>query len=128
MGFGIFGFCLVLTLFFKHLTCQQPNTDGFFVSEFLKKTISSSYSTFSKSYYLSGSSYCSWQGVLCDAQKEHMVEFKASGLGLFGPIPDNTIGKLNKLQSLDLSSNKITGLPSDFWSLTSLKSLNLSSN
>ncbi|KAI9125461.1 hypothetical protein K1719_002879 [Acacia pycnantha] len=128
MGLGIFAFCLVLTLLFEHLVCQQPNTDGFFVSEFLKTTGSSYYSTFSKSYNLSGSSFCSWQGVLCDAKKEHIVEFKASGLGLSGPIPDNTIGKLNKLQSLDLSSNKITGLPSDFWSLTSLKSLNLSSN
>ncbi|KAF7144056.1 hypothetical protein RHSIM_Rhsim05G0024500 [Rhododendron simsii] len=52
----------------------------------------------------------------------------ASGLGLSGLIPDTTIGKLEYLEYLDLSNNNITGLPSDFWSLGSLKSLNLSSN
>ncbi|XWS17781.1 hypothetical protein CRYUN_Cryun33cG0096900 [Craigia yunnanensis] len=57
-----------------------------------------------------------------------LFELKASGLGLSGLIPDTTIGKLTQLQSLDLSNNKITALPSDLWSLGSLKSLNLSSN
>ncbi|KAJ6372528.1 hypothetical protein OIU76_026933 [Salix suchowensis] len=73
-------------------------------------------------------SVCSWQGVFCDAKKEHVVEFLASGLGLSGSIPDTTIGKLSKLQTLDLSNNKITSFPSDFWSLGSLKLLNLSLN
>ncbi|KAJ7955636.1 LRR receptor-like kinase [Quillaja saponaria] len=71
---------------------------------------------------------CSWQGVFCDSKKEYVVELMASGSGLSGPIPDTTIGKLTKLQSLDLSNNLITGLPSDLWSLGSLKSLNLSFN
>ncbi|KAK1399919.1 putative LRR receptor-like serine/threonine-protein kinase [Heracleum sosnowskyi] len=71
---------------------------------------------------------CSWQGVFCDTKQEFVVKFVAHGLGLSGLISDNTIGKLKKLQSLDLSSNRITGLPSDFWSLGSLKSLNLSFN
>lgn len=128
MGLKVFGSVLFLTLFFNHLACQQPNTDGFFLSEFLKKMDLSSSSSSSQTYNFSGSSFCSWQGVSCDAQKEHVVEFSASGIGLSGSVPDTTIGKLSKLQSLDLSSNNITGLPPDFWSLSSLKSLNLSFN
>ncbi|KAF1870647.1 hypothetical protein Lal_00026083 [Lupinus albus] len=126
MGFGIFGSILVLTLFFKHLSSQQPNTDDFLVSEFLKKM--SFTLTSSKAYYNFSASICSWERVSCDANREHVVELVFSGIGLLGPIPDTTIGKLSKLESLDLSNNKITDLPSDFWSLSCLKKLNLSSN
>ncbi|XP_028793937.1 probable LRR receptor-like serine/threonine-protein kinase At2g24230 [Neltuma alba] len=126
MGFGAFGSIVLLTFFFEHLACQQPNTDGFFVSEFLKN-MSLAASPSSQAFNFSAS-VCSWPGVSCDANKEHVVELKTSGMTLSGPIPDDTIGKLSKLQILDLSSNKITALPSDFWSLGSLKILNLSSN
>ncbi|KAK7289595.1 hypothetical protein RIF29_03346 [Crotalaria pallida] len=119
MGLGVFGSVLVLTLLFKHLASQQPNTDEFFVSEFLNKM---------GFHNFTASSVCSWQRVSCDGNKEHIFELNFSGMGLSGPIPDTTIGKLSKLQSLDLSFNKITALPSDFWSLSSLKILNLSSN
>ncbi|CAI8611380.1 unnamed protein product [Vicia faba] len=124
MGLGVFGSVLVLTFLFKHLASQQPNTDEFYVSEFLKKMVLTPSS--SKVYDFS-SSVCSWKGVFCDANK-HVIELSFSGIGLTGPIPETTLGKLNNLQSLDLSRNKITALPSDFWSLTSLKRLNLSSN
>ncbi|KAI4344279.1 hypothetical protein L6164_011525 [Bauhinia variegata] len=123
MGFGVFGCILVLSLFFKHLASQQPNTDGFFAADFLKNMgLTSSEVNFS-------ASVCSWHHwVSCDAKGEKVVELMASGLGLSGAIPENTIGKLSELQSLDLSNNKITSLPPDFWSLGSLKRLNLSSN
>ncbi|XP_073151314.1 probable LRR receptor-like serine/threonine-protein kinase At2g24230 [Henckelia pumila] len=78
-------------------------------------------------YGFSGS-FCSWRGVSCDDKAEKIVKFDASGLGLSGVIPETTIGKLTKLEYLDLSNNKISALPSDFWSLSSLKSLNLSYN
>ncbi|KAF2317042.1 hypothetical protein GH714_011177 [Hevea brasiliensis] len=70
---------------------------------------------------------CLWEGVFCDA-KENVLRLVASGYGLSGSIPDTTIGKLTKLHTLDLSNNKITALPSDLWSLSSLTTLNLSSN
>ncbi|CBI40935.3 unnamed protein product, partial [Vitis vinifera] len=123
MGFGSLGFLLVLTLFFRPLPCQQPNTDGSFVLDFLEKM-----GLTSSQVYNFSIPFCSWPGVFCDAKEENVVGLVASGLGLSGLIPDTTIGKLSKLQSLDLSNNKITGLSSDFWSLGSLKALNLSSN
>ncbi|GMY35630.1 probable LRR receptor-like serine/threonine-protein kinase At2g24230 [Fagus crenata] len=123
MGFGFFGSILILTLFFKLLASQQPNTDGLFVSEFLQKM---GYT--SSHVYNFSAPVCSWSGVFCDEEKEPVTRLDFTGIGLTGSIPDTTIGKLTKLQYLDLSDNKITGLPSDLWSLGSLKSLNLSSN
>lgn len=124
MGFGFFGSILVLAFLLKPLACQQQNTDEYFVSDFFQKMGLKP----SSQIYSSSVHFCSWRGVFCDANKEHVIEFVASGLGLSGSIPDTTIGKLTKLQTLDLSNNKITGLPSDLWSLGSLKSLNLSFN
>ncbi|KAJ0030693.1 hypothetical protein Pint_14424 [Pistacia integerrima] len=123
MGFCFFSSILVLALFFKPVLSQQPNTDGFYVSEFFKKTSSKS---FQASYF--SSPVCSWQGVTCDSQNEHVTALVVPNLGLSGPVPDATIGKLTKLQVLDLSNNKITAFPGDLWSLGSLTTLNLSNN
>ncbi|KAK6942298.1 Leucine-rich repeat [Dillenia turbinata] len=78
--------------------------------------------------YNDSSPFCSWPGVFCDSKQENVVGLVASGLGLSGLIPDITIGKLEKLRYLNLSNNKITGLPSDFYSLGLVKSLDLSFN
>lgn len=121
MGIGILGSFLLLTVFFRPLLCQQPNTDGFFVSDFLQKMGVTKVHNFS-------AHFCSWQGVGCDSKDEIVVNLTATSFGLSGVIPDNTIGKLTKLKYLDLSNNKLTGLPSDIWSLGSLKYLNLSHN
>ncbi|KAI3805453.1 hypothetical protein L1987_27851 [Smallanthus sonchifolius] len=131
MGFALVGSIVVLTLFFRSNFGQQqeqliPNTDEFFISDFFKKMGSNS-SSFSEIFNLSAP-VCSWQVVFCDANQEHVIGLIAPNLGLSGSIPDNTIGKLTKLQSLDLSNNQITDLCSDFWSLGSLKNLNLSNN
>ncbi|CAN1811922.1 Probable LRR receptor-like serine/threonine-protein kinase At2g24230 [Linum perenne] len=124
MGFGFFTFTLVLTLFFKLSPCQDPNSDESHVSGFFKDMGLAS----SQLHKFSGP-LCSWQGVVCDAENDHVVVgLTASGVGLSGPIPDLTIGKLSSPQSLDLSNNRITALPTDMWGLRSLKSLNLSSN
>ncbi|KAK4338547.1 hypothetical protein RND71_043034 [Anisodus tanguticus] len=123
MGIGILGSFLVLSLFFRPLLCQQPNTDGFFISDFLQKMGFKSTKDHNFSAHI-----CSWQGVGCDSKAENVVNLTAKSFGFSGVIPDNTIGKLTKLKYLDLSNNKLTGLPSDIWSLGSLKYLNLSHN
>ncbi|XP_068648958.1 probable LRR receptor-like serine/threonine-protein kinase At2g24230 [Aristolochia californica] len=123
MGIGLFGYFLILSLCFRTFVSQEPNTDEFFVSDFLLQM------GFSSSDYNFTSPICSWKGVFCDRSRQNVNALVLSGLGLSGSIPDNTIGKLTKLQSLDLSHNRITGLSSDFWSLgPSLMSLNLSRN
>lgn len=120
MGLAFFGSFVFLALLFGFLVSQEPNTDGFLIKDFLHKM--------GVSYNFSNP-VCSWKIVLCDASNQYIINFTASGLGLSGIIPENTIGKLSKLQHLDISSNNITGLSSDFWGLgSSLRSLNLSHN
>ncbi|KAL8242932.1 hypothetical protein R6Q59_013234 [Mikania micrantha] len=131
MGFAVLGFILILTLFLKSTNGQQreeliPNSDEFIVSQFFDKMgINSSKNAY---FYNLSSSVCSWQFVFCDAKQQDVIGLVAPNLGLTGPIPDNTIGKLRKLQFLDLNSNQINDFSSDFWSLISLKTLNLSNN
>ncbi|MFS7981849.1 putative protein kinase RLK-Pelle-LRR-VII-2 family [Helianthus anomalus] len=131
MGFALLGSIFILTLFLKSNLGQQqeqstPNSDMFFISQFFEKMGMNS----SKSYHLYNlsSPVCSWQAVVCDSKQQNVIGLVATNLNLTGPIPDNTIGKLKKLQFLDLNSNQITGFSSDFWSLVSLKTLNLSNN
>ncbi|KFK27346.1 hypothetical protein AALP_AA8G371100 [Arabis alpina] len=125
MRFCLWGTLMFLSLFVKHLTSQDPNTDAFYLSNFFTKM---GLPNSTQAHTFSSSSFCSWPGVVCDTHREYVLRLSASGLDLSGSIPDNTIGKMRKLRSLDLSGNKITSLPSDLWSLSLLKSLNLSSN
>ena len=60
MGLGVFGSVLVLALLFKHLASQQPNTDEFFVSEFLKKMMGLA----SSQGYNFSASVCSWGEIV----------------------------------------------------------------
>ncbi|XP_031383545.1 probable LRR receptor-like serine/threonine-protein kinase At2g24230 [Punica granatum] len=126
MGVPPLGCCILFLAVFMFISplgsSQLPNTDGFFVSDFFQKM------GLSLTSFGSSAPVCSWRGVSCDANGEFVLQLNASNFNLSGSIPDTTIGKLTKLQSLDLSGNRITGLPSDFWSLGSLQSLNLSNN
>ncbi|EYU35320.1 hypothetical protein ABFS82_10G122600 [Erythranthe guttata] len=123
MGYGIFASLLLLALLFNPSSSQKPNTDESYIFQFLQNMGFN----LSSNPAFSGA-FCSWKGVICDENGETVVKFDASNLGLTGGIPETTIGKLTKLQSLDLSRNKISALPSDFWSLGSLTTLNLSHN
>ncbi|KAL9233854.1 hypothetical protein vseg_008794 [Gypsophila vaccaria] len=71
----------------------------------------------------------SWAGVTCNAAKSRVIEVRLPGIGLFGPIPDGTIGKLDALEILSLRSNSLIGdIPTDVSSLPSLRSLFLQHN
>lgn len=74
-------------------------------------------------------SACNWVGVGCDPTKSFVETLRLPGVGLVGPIPAATIGRLTQLRVLSLRSNRISSpLPSDLSNLTLLRSLYLQNN
>ncbi|XP_050216365.1 probable inactive receptor kinase At5g58300 isoform X2 [Mercurialis annua] len=76
------------------------------------------------------SSVCNtWVGVTCNSNRTRVVKLRLPGVGLVGPIPANTLGKLDALRVLSLRSNLLySDLPSDITSLPSLQYLYLQHN
>ncbi|XP_042511498.1 probable inactive receptor kinase At5g58300 [Macadamia integrifolia] len=71
----------------------------------------------------------SWVGITCSPDGTRVVTLRLPGVGLTGPIPANTLGKLDALGTLSLRSNRLSGnLPSDLASLHSLHYLYLQHN
>ncbi|KAJ4832546.1 hypothetical protein Tsubulata_000108 [Turnera subulata] len=63
----------------------------------------------------------SWVGITCDKNDSRVIAIRLPGVGLRGPIPANTLGKLDALTALSLRSNHLSGdLPSDLLSIPSL--------
>ncbi|XP_057772602.1 probable inactive receptor kinase At5g58300 isoform X2 [Salvia miltiorrhiza] len=77
-----------------------------------------------------GSPICTtWTGVNCSTDGNSVVGLRLPGIGLTGPIPSNTIGKLDGLRVLSFRSNRLSGnLPSDILSLPSLRYVFLQNN
>ncbi|KAH9625779.1 hypothetical protein KSS87_010744 [Heliosperma pusillum] len=70
-----------------------------------------------------------WTGVTCNDNQTRVVALRLPGFGLFGPIPNNTLGRLTGLQTLSLRNNKFSGpFPTDFSRLENLTSLYLQFN
>ncbi|KAJ9169941.1 hypothetical protein P3X46_018082 [Hevea brasiliensis] len=72
---------------------------------------------------------CSWDGVECDYQTNHVVSLDLSGCCLFGSINSNsTLFRLVHLQNLNLAYNDFnySQIPSQIGLLSSLTRLNLS--
>ncbi|KAK4776675.1 hypothetical protein SAY86_005363 [Trapa natans] len=71
----------------------------------------------------------SWVGVTCDLSSNRVISVRLPGLGLYGPLPVDTLGKLGALRVLSLRSNYLSGdLPSDVPSIPSLRYLFLQHN
>ncbi|WOK95059.1 hypothetical protein Cni_G03766 [Canna indica] len=124
MGISFFGFCISISLLLRCFASQLPpaqNTDAFYVFEFFRQMGVKPSTTSSDS-----SDVCSWRGVSCKGDK--VIRLEGPGFGFSGPIKETTLGKLDMLQVLDLSNNKITGLSGDLAGLGNLTNLNLSSN
>ncbi|EEF33698.1 probable inactive receptor kinase At5g58300 [Ricinus communis] len=69
----------------------------------------------------------SWIGITCNGS--HVLAVRLPGVGLYGHIPANTLGKLDGLMTLSLRSNRLNGdLPSDMLSLPSLQYVFLQHN
>ncbi|KAL1373062.1 hypothetical protein HN51_003076 [Arachis hypogaea] len=74
-------------------------------------------------------SACNWVGVQCDSSNSYVYSLRLPAVGLVGPIPPDTIGRLANLRVLSLRSNGLTGqIPSDFSNLTFLRGLYLQKN
>ncbi|KAA8539716.1 hypothetical protein F0562_026408 [Nyssa sinensis] len=71
----------------------------------------------------------SWVGISCNEDGTRVTAVHLPGRGLSGPIPANTIGKLDALRVLSLRSNYLSGtLPSDVPSIPSLQFIYLQHN
>ncbi|CAH8280090.1 unnamed protein product [Arabidopsis lyrata] len=71
----------------------------------------------------------SWVGVTCTSDGLSVHALRLPGIGLLGPIPPNTLGKLESLRILSLRSNLLSGnLPPDIHSLPSLDYIFLQHN
>ncbi|KAJ4795989.1 Leucine-rich repeat protein kinase family protein [Rhynchospora pubera] len=78
----------------------------------------------------SSTSVCTeWVGITCTPNGTRVATLRLPGVGLFGTIPSNTLGKLDALEVLSLRSNRLTvDLPPDVSSIPSLHSLFLQHN
>lgn len=101
---------------------EQLNTDADYLASFLQATSETT------GVYNFAAPVCSWEGVVCDKEEKYIVKLRIAGAGLKGPIPDNSLGKLTKLEYLDLGYNELSELPSDIWGLSTLRYLSLSNN
>ncbi|KAI5670352.1 hypothetical protein M9H77_10716 [Catharanthus roseus] len=71
----------------------------------------------------------SWVGITCNKDGTRVIGIHLPAVGLYGPIPKNSIGKLDALRILSLRSNYLNGsLPLDIFSMPSLQSLYLHHN
>ncbi|KAJ8500421.1 hypothetical protein OPV22_010973 [Ensete ventricosum] len=116
---------LVIILFFMSAVTADLSSDKQVLIAFANSIHHSS-----KLKWNSNNSICStWVGVTCSLNQTHVLALRLPGIGLYGSIPANTLGKLDHLRVLSLRSNRLTGnLPSDIFSLPSLKFLYLQHN
>ncbi|KAK4734197.1 hypothetical protein R3W88_008458 [Solanum pinnatisectum] len=71
----------------------------------------------------------SWAGIACNKDGTRVIAIHLPAVGLFGPIPANSIGKLDALKVLSLRANYLNGsVPSDLLSIPSLQSVYLQHN
>lgn len=118
--------CLALALVLLVLTHRvdsEPTHDKQALLSFL-----SSHNT-NRVQWNASTSACTWVGVECNANRSSVISLRLPGVGLMGPVPADTIGKLTHLRVLSLRSNRLSGLiPSDFSNLKQLRSLYLNAN
>ncbi|OIV95670.1 hypothetical protein TanjilG_01464 [Lupinus angustifolius] len=71
----------------------------------------------------------SWVGITCNQNRTRVIYVRLPGVGLWGSIPANTLGKLDAVKIISLRSNLLSGnLPADIASLPSLRYLYLQNN
>lgn len=72
---------------------------------------------------------CTWFGITCSNDGNRVIAIRLPGVGLYGPLPANSIAKLDALKVLSLRSNHLIGkIPSNIFSMPSLQYLYLHDN
>ncbi|KAK1663247.1 hypothetical protein QYE76_051406 [Lolium multiflorum] len=70
-----------------------------------------------------------WTGITCSPDATRVTELRLPGLGLTGPFPRHTLGRLTALQVLSLRANSLTGaFPDELLALNALTGLHLQLN
>ncbi|KAL0382233.1 UNVERIFIED_CONTAM: putative inactive receptor kinase [Sesamum calycinum] len=115
---------LLLAVFLQPINCDL-NTDARALLDF-----AAAVPHVRKLNWESTNSICtSWIGITCTKDRTRVNGIHLPAFGLYGPIPANTIGKLDALRVLSLRSNHLNGeLPSDILSIPSLQSVFLQNN
>ncbi|XP_059289585.1 probable inactive receptor kinase At5g58300 [Lycium ferocissimum] len=73
--------------------------------------------------------WSSWVGITCSEDGARVVAVRLPGVGLTGPLPQNTLGKIDSLRIISLRANRLNGnLPVEITSLSSLQCLFLQQN
>lgn len=122
-GFVVF-FCFIWLMRLSGRVNSEPAGDKQALLAFLNQTPHAN-----RVQWNSSQSACDWFGVVCDANRSFVYSLRLPGVGLVGPIPPNTIGRLSGLRILSLRANRLSGeIPSDFSNLTFLRSLYLQNN
>ncbi|KAG6589887.1 putative inactive receptor kinase, partial [Cucurbita argyrosperma subsp. sororia] len=117
-------FFLISLLFLLCSVQSEPSADKEALLDFFNKVPHGP-----RLQWNASASACTWVGVVCDATQSFVFALRLPAVGLLGPIPAGTLGRLNRLRVLSLRSNGISGgLPADFSNLTFLRSLFLQDN
>ncbi|XAR68695.1 Non-specific serine/threonine protein kinase [Bertholletia excelsa] len=119
------GYTLLIILFLISQTIANLNEDKQALLDFASVVPHGR-----KLNWKSSSPICSsWVGISCDPNGTRVISLRLPGVGFSGPIPANTLGKLNALNILSLRSNRLSGsLPSDILSIPSLSYVYLQHN
>jgi hypothetical protein len=121
---GFVVFCFIWILRLSGRVNSEPAEDKQALLAFLNQTPHAN-----RVQWNSAQSACDWFGVECDANRSFVYSLRLPGVGLVGPIPPNTLGRLSGLRVLSLRANRLSGeIPSDFSNLTLLRSLYLQNN
>jgi hypothetical protein len=112
--YGFVVFCFVWVLRLSGRVNSEPAEDKQVLLAFLNQTPHAN-----RVQWNSSQSACNWFGVVCDGNRSFVFSLRLPGVGLVGPIPPNTLGRLSGLRVLSLRANHLTGeIPSDFSNLT----------
>ncbi|KAJ8898844.1 hypothetical protein K2173_008153 [Erythroxylum novogranatense] len=121
----IFSFLLTLLFFAYSQTLADLNVDKKALLDFVAAVPHPRKLNWSSSTRICAS----WVGVTCNANNSRVIAVHLPGVGLYGAIPSNTLGKMDALIFLSLRSNHLNGtLPSDLMSLPSLRYIYLQHN